>query len=206
MGLILPGLSSAYVGERGKAHSRAGAQAGSASRESKLHILHRLYCPRWCTPSWFPSSLQLPSEKPQKVQMEMEVCEMSIRYSMFWVGKQVTRRSLLVTILKWTAESNPWHLFNSYPCKQWIHIPLSKLKLRCGASLSRVNITLEKGEKKKWISPFPFVYGGSLFSLYTDLGWGLGRVFFSPLRKMPHQGTAFFKKVACTETLIWCTL
>lgn len=42
MGLILPGLSSAYVGERGKAHSRAGAQAGSASRESKLHVLHHL--------------------------------------------------------------------------------------------------------------------------------------------------------------------
>lgn len=45
MGLILPGLSSAYVGERGKAHSRAGAQAGSASREGKIHILHRLHCP-----------------------------------------------------------------------------------------------------------------------------------------------------------------
>lgn len=42
MGLILPGLSSAYVGERGKARSRAGAQAGSASRESKLRTPHRL--------------------------------------------------------------------------------------------------------------------------------------------------------------------
>jgi len=98
------------------------------------------------------------------------------------LGEQVTRRILLLATLKWTAESNQWHLFNSYPCKQWINSFLSKLKLYCRASLSRVNVTEEKEEEKKekWISPFPFVYGGSLFSLDADLGWGLGKSIFLP--------------------------
>jgi len=45
-----------------------------------------------------------------------------------------------------------------------------------------VNVTEEKEEEKKekWISPFPFVYGGSLFSLDADLGWGLGKSIFLP--------------------------
>lgn len=80
----------------------------------------------------------------------------------------------------------------------------SKLKLYCGASL-RVNITQgkEKEKKKKWISPFPFVYVGSLFSSFTDLGWGLERSIFLSFKENCSSRNCFFlKKVACTETLI----
>lgn len=182
MGLILPGLSSAYVGERVNARFGAGAQAGSASRESKLHIVPPGHCPRWGTLSCGPAFLQLP-EKPPNVQMEMEACETTIRYSMFWAGKRVTKRIFLLGILK--AEINPRHLFNLYPCKQWMHILLSKLDLYCGASLSSVNT---RGRKRR-------NSGFLLFHLFTvdrcfprtqiwDEDWG--GLFFSPLNKITH--------------------
>lgn len=119
-------------------------------------------------------------------------------YSIFCVGKKVTRRNLVLKMIKWSTKSNLWHLFNLYHYKQWMHIPLFKLTLSCGATLS-VNIPQEKEEEKKWISPLPFVYGRWLFSLCRDLGWQERRIFFLIFKENPSSTNCFFEKVACTE-------
>lgn len=107
----------------------------------------------------------------------------SIRYSMFWVGKQVMRRILLLAIIKGTAESNPCtYLTNILVNNE--HTFFSEMKLYCVASLSRANKTHEKGEEKnKWIS-FSIYMWWTLFSLYTDLWWRLGRGIFLSFKEL----------------------
>lgn len=102
MGLILPGLSSAYVGERGKAHSEQVLELAQQAEKVNPTFLHLFF---------LPTDIK---EATKDSNEDGNLWDKSDASHSVWANKW----SVGIYFSKHVAKSNLWHQFKSYPCKQ----------------------------------------------------------------------------------------